>query len=94
MGTTMATKPPSTKSSVKPAHPGRSGKKSPHTSSHIPKSIRELVLEMIGTERGADAWLAMPNPELGGRTPSELIAAGQTAVVEQFVQANLHGNFG
>jgi uncharacterized protein (DUF2384 family) len=60
----------------------------------IPKRIRELALQLIGTDRGADAWLTMPNPELSGQTPAELIAQGRADVVENFIEGNLHGNFG
>ena len=85
--------PPAKTKRTKPAHPTQPGTTSPKSVA-IPKRIRELAVQMIGTERGADAWLAMRNPELRDRTPIELIADSQAEVVENFIEANLSGNFG
>jgi hypothetical protein len=89
----MATKHPTKGKGSKAArpHPAANGGQ---TAVAIPKRIRDLAFQLIGTERGAEAWLAMRNPELGNQTPAELIAAGQSEMVESFIQANLSGNFG
>ena len=60
----------------------------------VPEHIRALARQLLGTDRGADAWLTDKNPELDGRAPTELIAAGQADVIERFLEGNLAGNYG
>lgn len=56
--------------------------------------VRDLAFQVIGTDHGRDFWMTHPNPELGGKTPEELINAGQADVVTRYLQAALEGNFG
>ncbi|MBX9624320.1 MAG: MbcA/ParS/Xre antitoxin family protein [Gemmataceae bacterium] len=57
-------------------------------------AVRTLAVRVFGTERAADAWLDLPNPELGGKTPRKLVESGRAEVVEDFLNAALAGNFG
>ena len=56
--------------------------------------IRTLAVQVFGTETGADFWMTRPNPELGGRTPDDLIAAGHAEVVKNFLEGILEGVYG
>ncbi|MBX9582048.1 MAG: MbcA/ParS/Xre antitoxin family protein [Gemmataceae bacterium] len=53
-----------------------------------------LAFRVFGTKRGADFWMTRPNPELGGKTPERLVAAGRADIVKEFLQATLEGDFG
>jgi uncharacterized protein (DUF2384 family) len=69
----------------------------PLPNSPDPQSVRriqDLALQLIGTDRGRDKWLERPNPELGGASPNDLIAAGRGDLVENFIEANLNGDGG
>lgn len=56
--------------------------------------IRALAIEVIGTTRGADFWLAHPNAELGNQSPNELIARGRAGVIRDFLAGLSAGSYG
>jgi hypothetical protein len=56
--------------------------------------IRDLAYRVIGTDRGRDYWMTNPNPELGGKSPQDLIDDGHADVVERYLTAALEGDFG
>ena len=55
---------------------------------------QDLAYRVIGTDRGRDFWMTNPNPELGGKSPQELIDAGRADVVTGYLEAALEGDFG
>jgi len=63
----------------------------PQPDPRLVRRIQKLAFRMIGTEPGRDFWLTRPNPELGGSSPADLIAAGHGEVVERYLRANLNG---
>ena len=66
----------------------------PPTPADLSADIRVLAAKVFGTDRGADAWMDRPNPELGGKTPRKLVESGRAEVVRDFLAATREGDFG
>jgi hypothetical protein len=49
---------------------------------------------LVGSKEAADAWMAMPNPDLGGKAPVDFIGEGKSAVVSDLLDAALAGEPG
>jgi uncharacterized protein (DUF2384 family) len=84
--------PPKATSAAKSTRPTGASKNGVATP--IPKPIEDLALLVIGTKPGADFWIDRPNPELGGQSPRQLIAAGCAEVVKDFLESLEAGDFG
>lgn len=54
--------------------------------------IREQVESVLGRD-GADEWMRKPNSHLDGRSPQELLDAGEIDLLHDFVTALLAGNY-
>jgi len=54
--------------------------------------IREQVESVLGRER-ADEWMSRPNSHLGGRSPQQLLDAGEIDLLHAYIAGLLAGNY-
>lgn len=54
--------------------------------------IRAWVASAL-SEEGAEKWMRIPRSEFGGRTPSEVICAGEVELVEELIEGLLAGSY-
>lgn len=56
------------------------------------KRVVDAALE-IYTKEGVEVWMTSPNRMLGGRSPEDLIWAGETQRVMDYIDYLAEGNF-
>jgi len=64
---------------------------SSHSSTDV---VRDLALQVFGTDQAVDFWMKNPNAEFHGQSPNDLIACGHTDQVKDYLESLFAGDFG
>lgn len=56
--------------------------------------IESYAGQLVGGPESVKAWFAMKIPDLGNKTPTQILKTGNVALLEMHIQSALHGDFG
>lgn len=63
-------------------------------SEEVQRKIENLAIQLIGSEKAVRRWFELPSPDLGNKTPREILASGNGSLLEWHIRSSINGEFG